>query len=101
MDVYRQGDVILRKVDYVPTNVHESGLRTKAIRISGETGHEHVLEGDVFGNGSFGSYVVLEQPTELKHDEHDNIEIPPGIYRVDSVRDYRSTLERTNRFYGD
>jgi len=44
MRVYRQGDVVLRQVDSLPKDVKPVRRR---LRVSGETGNLHVLEGRV------------------------------------------------------
>jgi hypothetical protein len=96
--VIRQGDVILREISNLPYWARYEDSK-KEIRITGETGHAHVLKGEVYGDGGVGSYVRLTEPGELEHEEHDHIVVPPGIYMVDSVRDYRAQVERRGRYY--
>jgi len=100
MEIIRQGDVILRKISD-STNIESLEYKTSKLSdtmvISGETGHKHILEAPVYGyeihNYDGGveqhpEYVVVQHPTELKHEEHNHIIVDPGIYEISSVRDY-------------
>ncbi|MEM4058430.1 MAG: hypothetical protein QXZ12_06885 [Thermoplasmata archaeon] len=94
MKIYRQGDVILRKLDekneIITREYTDSDYKiSDKLSISGETGNTHELDATVYSiHGT--QYVVVETPTLLKHNEHHDIEIEPGIYRVDTVRDFRN-----------
>ncbi len=79
--MYRQGDVLLVKVDELP-----SGLRKKDnILAYGEaTGHMHQFKSPsvaVYDGGDV-QYAVLESEAILEHQEHDNLTIEKGIYEV-------------------
>lgn len=86
MRVYRQGDVVLRQVDSLPKDVKPVRRR---LRVSGETGNLHVLEGEykLYRCGR-QLYVVVEEPCRLIHPEHQLILVSPGIYRVERVRSF-------------
>lgn len=103
MEIIRQGDIILRKIgrEQIPAILWGHRYNAGEIRIAGETGHAHVLKGIVYGDGRTGSVIELTTPTELQHEEHDNILVQPGIYAVDSVRDYRAIKEGNNRYRFD
>jgi len=104
MEIIRQGDVILRKISD-STNIESLEYKTSKLSdtmvISGETGHMHILEAPVYapvygykiyhydgGVEQNPEYVVVQHPTELKHEEHNHIIVDPGIYEISSVRDY-------------
>jgi len=57
-----------------------------------KTGHRHVLtDGAVYeAHGPRGqqTFVQLESPARLVHDEHAMIDIPPGVYEVVRQRTY-------------
>ncbi|MEM3334402.1 MAG: hypothetical protein QW745_09480 [Thermoplasmata archaeon] len=96
MRIYRQGDVILRKIEgewisVILQEIKEYPFKAKKddkLIIKGETGNDHILEAPVYEIYN-RTYVILEKPEILKHPEHQEIEIEPGIYQVDHVRDYR------------
>jgi hypothetical protein len=77
----RHGDVILEKVDSIKgtqKKVNESILAEGEV-----TGHFHRLKGNLLVSEFEGStYIQLDQPAILSHEEHDTLEIPEGMYRV-------------------
>ena len=83
MKVFRQGDVVIREAS-IPKGARFSG---NEVRIASETGNAHVLPGKVFKSGS-QQYVVLEEPTQIVHPQHQAITIPAGSYSVRTVNDY-------------
>jgi len=65
------------------------------------TGHYHkvgpnaeVFE-DAFGDDSLK--VITEEATEVEHQEHGTIQLPPGKYRSDQVLVYDSASEAVRR----
>jgi len=103
----RQGDVLVEAVDEIPKAakpVKPDNGRT--ILAYGEvTGHAHALPGaraKLFRAGdetSLTSYLHVEAPAELKHDEHNKIAFVPGKYRVIQQRQW--TMERQVRRVAD
>lgn len=87
--MYRQGDVLLKEVESLPSN-----MRTKKDRIVGEgeaTGHAHVITyGAVFEtlNNEPKLYVKAYKYTKINHEEHESIQIESGIYEVVRQREY-------------
>lgn len=87
MEYFQQGDVLIKKIDEMPKKVKK--LKTTVIAEGEATGHAHRIIGD-------GSLYVLGQTmflqakaeVELKHEEHDPIKIPPGVYAIDNVREF-------------
>lgn len=95
----RQGDVILRSVSEIPQGAEQvekrmefgnTVLEPDRVVIKGETGNNHVLEGvKPYINRIRGEvYVEITIPTKLKHEEHPNVDVPPGRYAIYAVQDY-------------
>jgi hypothetical protein len=93
---YRQGDVLIRRVDSLPENrkklKREKGL---VILAHGEvTGHHHSLADehvDLFSTEAESGVTYLEvrdAMAALTHQEHSTIELPPGKYRVSIQKQY-------------
>jgi len=102
MRIIRQGDVLLREVSKVPeyaepinkgVDITNSVFVTPdTVIVHGESGHKHMVTGVKTYTSDWdhgrGIYVVVEEPTILRHEEHPAIEIPKGVYVVTRVRDY-------------
>ena len=90
MTLYRQGDVALRGIDKLPTNLIEVQRDNGAVVLAyGEvTGHSHALRGArvaLFmdtGSGSGRRYLKVDEPSDLSHEEHSTITLPAGLYEV-------------------
>jgi len=80
--VYRQGDVIFKEIDEVPSWADKTGDR---LVIESESGNSHVLEALVFDDGR---YVEVDKPSVVKHPQHRQLTLPVGKYMVYRVRDY-------------
>ena len=97
---YRQGDVLLVKVESLPAKKkkieRESG---RIILAHGEvTGHAHAINhpGAQFWlsqvPGDRSAYLELSETTELQHEEHACITLEPGFYQVVRQREFDGTL---------
>jgi hypothetical protein len=80
--IYRQGDVLLRKVADLPDGFKKA--KSNIVAEGEATGHNHRLEGgDVMVKGrEMMVWVVGPDPAELVHEEHAAIGIEPGVYEV-------------------
>jgi hypothetical protein len=95
---YRQGDVLVLKVDSIPKL-----QKTKIVRLAnGEiTGHHHTIcEGAVgYADDETGlaEFVEVEEQegVDLVHQEHETITLPPGKFR--SVIQSQYTPEEIKR----
>lgn len=89
----RQGDVLLKPIDSIPSGATETEERILA---RGETtGHSHKLTGKAKVYNNNGQLLVLaEQGVKLVHEEHKQIEIPQGTYEVVRQREYNPIAER-------
>jgi len=88
--LYRQGDVLLRKVATVPTGGRRLGEHRVVLAEGEATGHAHVLTGSTLVLWAAGEqrYVTLAGPGTLVHEEHGAIAVRPGTYEVVRQREY-------------
>lgn len=86
-EFYQQGDVLLVRVDAVPSN---SKNKKDNIVAEGEvTGHMHRIHGAaVLEAEDEQLFVDAPDGAEITHDEHGKIDIDPGRYEVRIVREY-------------
>ena len=89
MDQYRQGDVLIERVDAIPA---------EAVRVAGEiilahgeaTGHAHRVTGrtaKLFEKHG-ERFLKLDYKARVVHQEHAAIALDPGVYRVSRQREY-------------
>lgn len=84
-ETYRQGDVLIKRIDAVP----EGAQPKDAILAYGEaTGHNHLAEGAEVLIKDGKQYMVVRQKAIVKHQEHEQIELPAGIYEIGIQREY-------------
>lgn len=86
-NVIRQGDVVIILDQGQDPNAKPRRDRTLA---KGEvTNHHHTLTaGTVYGTLGAQQWIVLDEPAELVHQEHDTLTIPPGVHEVRIQREY-------------
>lgn len=88
----QQGDVLIIPVNSIPKNCENLNRSPKGfILAQGEaTGHAHVIEQEIeFYRDDKGQlFFRTENEVIVKHDEHEAITVPPGIYRIDTVQEY-------------
>jgi hypothetical protein len=89
---YQQGDVILRKIDAVPTDAKPVAPKGgRYIVAEGEhTGHAHAIVADpevrlLERNGVL--YLVVESGATVTHEEHHAQVVAPGVYEVGIVKE--------------
>ena len=78
MEVYRQGDVVIRKLaetDADDVQEHQSILARGEV-----TGHAHRLTGGEWRCN--GETLVVITYALLEHEEHSTIRLPPGVYEI-------------------
>jgi len=80
---YQQGDVLIETVEELPSGCKEA--EDKGILAYGETtGHKHKLEDSnvkTYKDDRGNIYFKVEDHVKLKHEEHNAITLPPGVYR--------------------
>lgn len=91
---YRQGDVLIERVDKLPADAKRQKVKGPVILAHGEvTGHAHAIRR--------GTVRVYKQPeveatyleianalAMVEHEEHATIPLEPGFYRVTRQREY-------------
>lgn len=89
MKYYQQGDTL-----YYPVKLPEdiNPLETNVVQEGESTGHAHRLHGDGFQLYQRPSdkmkFLRVVRTTPLRHEEHKEIQLPPGEYRIGIVREY-------------
>lgn len=107
MKIYRQGDVLLREVEDIPTDQkHE----TQILAYGGHSGHIHEMEKEksqVFVTPDGGLYVDVMQTAKLQHihettrskADHNTITVPPGMYQVVIQQEYDAFAKVVRQVY--
>ncbi len=95
MSYYQQGDVLIKKVAHT---IGEFKKVSSYVLAEGEvTGHCHTLLGNNFSvlekDGKV--FVKINETSEVIHQEHSNINILPGEYEIQKVREYDHFLEES------
>jgi len=91
---YRQGDVLLVRVDSLPAGDRKDARGEGQIVLArGEaTGHAHTIEdappGTEFVEIGGVCFLILTEAADLVHQEHGTITVPPGTYTVKRQREY-------------
>lgn len=91
--LYRQGDVLLERVDHIPTEAKRLPKKGPIVLALGEvTGHHHsILERDEVEAFSLGEDLYLDvqgASALLEHQEHEVVELPRGRYVRRQQREY-------------
>jgi hypothetical protein len=95
MKLYRQGDVLIRRITTVPadtTAIPREGGRI--VLAHGEvTGHAHAIAEStasfVVHNETLRRYLKVDKAVCLDHEEHDPIRLPRGNYEITIQKEYR------------
>lgn len=97
---YQQGDVLLFKIDELPSKLtphHEPVVAYGEV-----TGHSHKLKGKAIVLKSKPkkgeeeeTYVDVQEDSTIEHEEHKPIKIPKGKYKSKIVRERNHLLSRT------
>lgn len=89
---YRQGDVLIERVKTIPQAAVRQKAKDRIILAHGEvTGHHHSIDADAadwWKTADDEQYVQVKEPTKLTHQEHSEIALDPGVYRVKRQREY-------------
>ncbi len=91
MKIYRQGDVLIRRIKAVPqttANKRESGI----LAFGEVTGHCHKVESldqaEVLEVGNDLYLRVSDEGVRIVHDEHSPITLPAGNYEITIQKEY-------------
>ena len=91
LEVYRQGDVLLMRMDGLPAEAQPVPWEGRIVLAYGEvTGHAHAISVAQAKMYSTQGERFLEVPSQarLVHEEHATITLPAGFYRVIQQREY-------------
>jgi len=103
--VVRQGDLLLVPIGGLPEGVRPVRSGRIVLARGEATGHAHVVDDE---RASLHSLewpatrflsVVGEEPVFLVHEEHDRLEVQPGVYEVRRQREYEPS--RASRWVSD
>lgn len=86
--LYRQGDVLLKKIDVLPDNLKP---KDKILAYGEVTGHNHKFTSEqvlVFEDVKHQQFVDVKEEAILEHEEHKHITIPKGLYEVVIQREF-------------
>ena len=96
MKFHQQGDTLYFQCKKLPDSLTKKILKDGVIQHGESTGHAHRLEDYkneeeqdalYFEDLSSGKrYLRLMKPRKIKHEEHKEIELPPGDYQIGIVR---------------
>lgn len=102
----RQGDILLVRVATPPANLARKPTKTASVTVGyGEvTGHHHTIQDAVWlvapdttlddlhqfalGDKTLPVFVVLDEPSQLTHQEHAPIALDAGVWQVVRQRTY-------------
>jgi hypothetical protein len=85
--IYRQGDVLIKKVDEIPKNLKK---KNNILAYGEVIGHKHQFVNQnvtTLVNNQEQQYIDVQQDSILQHEEHDNITIEKGKYIVIQLRE--------------
>ena len=93
MNQYRQGDVLLVRVDELPGKIEEIDReKGRLVLARGEaTGHAHVVRerrSRLVRDAEGETFLDVAAPAKLEHEEHGPIALEPGVYKVIRQREY-------------
>lgn len=89
---YRQGDVVLLGIKGIPAKAKKSKRSKRGIVLAlGEvTGHAHVIKDDAdLLITETERFLRVHAETQLVHEEHSTLTLPPGDFRVVIQREYQ------------
>lgn len=87
-DIYRHGDVLLKRIDKMPKGLKQ--LNTRILKEGEATGHMHELTSgqvSVYADSKGQKYVQVEQEATLIHPEHNALQIKEGVYMMIEERE--------------
>jgi len=94
MKLYRHGDILLKKVSVAPKAAREVVRGQRYVVAEGEvTGHFHELTcpeatGIRVLEHEMRRYLELSDTCQLRHQEHHELRIEPGVYEIVTEREW-------------
>jgi hypothetical protein len=100
MDKQRQqGDVLFYSVEEIPETAKEKKGKDIIVAEGESTGHAHRITDDYVQMFLDDGIVFLSsaKPFVCRHEEHKEVALPAGKYRIGIVREYDHFAERERR----
>jgi len=92
LETFRQGDVLVQKIEKMPENTNLLKCEGRVVLQHGEvTGHCHAISTDYarMYTAKGQRFLEIYKPgARLVHEEHGTINLPEGFYRVIQQREY-------------
>jgi len=99
----RHGDLLIESVDKKYLKRKLTQLKTKVVMEGEATGHKHLIKGNatLYDDLQDNKIIeVLDAHTSIVHDEHDEIKLPKGVYKV-TVQEEYDPYARTRQYIED
>ncbi len=102
MSIFRQGDVLIRRIDAIPHGARDVTPKGRIVLAHGEvTGHAHAIaEGEAReftmadAAGAVRRFLRVASEATVRHEEHADIPLSPGIYEIVQQREYSPEVIR-------
>lgn len=101
MNLYRQGDVLLRQVRALPEEATKIPASGRIVLAHGEvTGHAHAIEAgqaeeyQTSSKDSVQRFLRVMEHADVTHEEHATVPLPAGIYEIVQQREYTPQAAR-------
>lgn len=101
--LYQQGDVLVFAADSIPEDAKpiEDDNRGIVLAEGETTGHYHSIEEldvcEAFKDSVGTTWLDVKAPVKIKHQEHKQIKLPKGKYRVGIVREVDPFAEEIHK----
>lgn len=101
MKIYRHGDVLIKPIDKLPSNLTKK--KDNILAYGEATGHNHQLVElelgslEVYQSKEGKIYFRADKPVQLQHQEHKTITIDPGSFIIDIERERDPFTENINK----
>lgn len=101
---YRQGDIFIQRVETIPFS--ELQKKNDNVIAYGEvTGHSHRVSNfndvEMFTDKNGDLFVRSDKEINIWHDEHSQIDLPPGEYCISRQREYDPIAAERERRVAD
>lgn len=93
MKIFRQGDVLLQQVKSLPKGAQDVTGKEIILAFGEVTGHAHRIASGHTANCRYWTaqgerFLQVLTTSELRHEEHSTVTLPPGIYCLPTQVEY-------------
>lgn len=99
----RQGDLLIESVDKKYLKRKLTPLKTKVVMEGEATGHKHLIKGNatLYDDLQQNKIIeVLDADISIVHEEHNEIKLPKGVYKVTQQVEY-DPYDRVSKYVED